>query len=433
MRGATLIFHGNRLKPYTIYLLLSGVTAFAQYTIFTINSVYLVEIVRLNPLQLVLVGTMLEGAAFICQVPTGVIADMFSRRLAVIIGTFLVGAGFLLEGTVPRFDTVLLAQVVWGIGATFTSGAEEAWIAHEIGEEHVGKAFMRSTQIGQLATLISVPVSVGLASLRINLPIIVGASVLLGLGLFLLLFMPEHNFHTKPREERYSWKAMGQLMIDGGKAVRQSPVLITILSITFFAGMASEGFDRLQTAHFINDFVFPSLGQLKPVVWFGIINIVGTLLVLATTEIVKRRVDINSHQAVVSTLFAFNALLMASIIVFGLAGNFALALVAFWSASVCRRADVPFYMTWLTRNTDARVRATIISMSGQVDAIGQIAGGPVIGLVGNIVSIRAAIAATGIILSPNLLLFARSMGQGKHAGVIVETEEESRPVATPLP
>ena len=151
------------------------------------------------------------------------------------------------------------------------------------------------------------------------------------------------------------------------------------------------------------------------------------------TEIVKRRVDINSHRAVVSMLFAFNVFLMVSVIVFGLAGNFALALVAFWSASVCRRADVPFYMTWLTRNTDARVRATIISMSGQVDAIGQIAGGPVIGLVGNIVSIRAAIAATGIILSPNLLPFARSMGQGKHTGVIVETEKESRPIATPHP
>ncbi len=428
-----MIFHGNRFKPYTIYLLLSGVIAFALSTIFTINGVYQVEVVKLNPLQLVLVGTMLESVAFVCQIPTGVIADVYSRRLAVIIGTFLIGAGFLLEGTVPRFDTVLLAQVLWGIGATFTDGAQEAWIADEIGEENVGKAFIRSTQIGQLATLISVPVSVGLASLRINLPIIVGASILLGLGLFLLLFMPEHNFHPKPREERYSWKAMGRLMIDGGRAVRQSPVLITILCITFFAGMASEGFDRLQTAHFIKDFVFPSLGQLNPVVWFGIINIVGTLLVLAATEIVKRRVDINNHQAIVRTLFAFNAFLMVSVIVFGLAGNFALALAAYWSASVCRKANVPLYMTWLTRNTDAKVRATVISMSGQVDAIGQIAGGPVIGLVGNIVSIRAAIAATGIILAPNLLLFARSMGQGKDTRVIVETEGESRPVATPLP
>jgi len=58
-------------------------------------------------------------------------------------------------------------------------------------------------------------------------------------------------------------------MIEGGRAVRQSPLLLTILCITLFAGMASEGFDRLQTAHFIKDFVFPGLGtaQAGSLVW----------------------------------------------------------------------------------------------------------------------------------------------------------------------
>jgi len=194
-----MFFKSTRLTAYTVYLLLSGISSFALYMIFTINMVYQVEIVKLNPLQLVLVGTMLEVVVFLCQIPTGVIADVYSRRLSVVIGTILMGVGFLLEGLVPRFDTILLAQVLWGVGVTFTDGAQQAWIADEVGEENAGKAFMRSAQVGQLASLLSVPVSISLAIIRLNVPIVAGGGVLLVLGLLLPFFMSERNFQPTPR------------------------------------------------------------------------------------------------------------------------------------------------------------------------------------------------------------------------------------------
>jgi len=46
-------------------------------------------------------------------------------------------------------------------------------------------------------------------------------------------------------------------------------------------------------------------------------------------------------------------------------------------------------------------------MSSQVDAIGQIAGGPAVGAIGNMFSIRAALLTSGLMLSPALWLFAR--------------------------
>ena len=39
----------------------------------TVFMVYQVEVVRLDPLQLVLVGTALEVSAFIFEIPTGII------------------------------------------------------------------------------------------------------------------------------------------------------------------------------------------------------------------------------------------------------------------------------------------------------------------------------------------------------------------------
>ena len=65
------------------------------------------RVVKLNPLQLVLVGTVLEFVAFVCQMPTGVLADIYSRRLAVTLGIFLFGMAFVIERSFPRFDVIL--------------------------------------------------------------------------------------------------------------------------------------------------------------------------------------------------------------------------------------------------------------------------------------------------------------------------------------
>jgi DHA3 family tetracycline resistance protein-like MFS transporter len=78
-----------------LYLLISGWGAFAGRTAFTLNLIYQATVVGLSPLRLVLVGTLMEAVCFVAQVPTGVIADLVSRRLSVIIGYLLMGAGLL--------------------------------------------------------------------------------------------------------------------------------------------------------------------------------------------------------------------------------------------------------------------------------------------------------------------------------------------------
>ena len=76
---------------------------------------------------------------------------------------------------------------------------------------------------------------------------------------------------------------------------------------------------------------------------------------------------------------------------------------------VLRSTINPIYATWLTQHSAAKVRATIISMSSQLDAIGQIAGGPIVGVIGTLASLRAALLAAGVLLSPVLLLFLRTL------------------------
>ena len=78
----------------------------------------------------------------------------------------------------------------------------------------------------------------------------------------------------------------------------------------------------------------------------------------------------------------------------------------------------------MAQNTDASARATVISMGGQVDALGQIVGGPPVGYIGSVFSLRAAMVAVSAILSPVLLLLAYAARKGKRKIVAVEVVED---------
>ena len=178
--------------------------------------------------------------------------------------------------------------------------------------------------------------------------------------------------------------------------------------------MSGEGFDRLWEAHFLKDLGLPALAGLDPVVWFGIIN-AGTLaLGYVAAEVLGRILDVSNVAVAACLLFVLNALTVAGVLIFALAGSFLIALGAFWFASLTRRLFYPLHMTWLNQGLDPGVRATVISMGSQANSLGELAGRPVVGAVGTFGGIRAALAVAGLILSPALLLYGRAI---RHGGV----------------
>jgi MFS transporter, DHA3 family, tetracycline resistance protein len=401
-----------RRNAYGVYLLLSGLSAVFLNLYGTVSAVYRVQTAGLDPLQLVLVGTALEAACFLVGVPTGLLADIFSRRLLVVIGFLLEGLGFALEGAVPRFEVILLAQVLWGSGAMCLDGAIEAWIAGEVGDARLSHVFIRATQVAQLCSIAGIVGAGLLASVSYHLPLLVAGVLMFALGIVAALLMPETAFHPLAHAgdlSRSTWQSVRETVGQSGRLVRRSPILLTLLGVAAFYGMSSEGFDRLWEAHLLLDIHLPPLGALNPVLWFSIILIVTQLLGIATTELARRRIDTESHVAVSRALFAINALLIAAVVVFGLAVSFPLAVAAYLLCDVLRTTRQPIYVAWMTQSIDARVRATVLSISSQLDALGQIAGGPVIGVVGRVRGISAALVATGVTLTPALLLFARAI------------------------
>lgn len=397
----------GRWQAGIIYLAITGFGGLFFSTAFTVAAVYRVRSAGLDPFQLVLLGTALEGAIFLCEIPTGVVADTISRRWSVITGYALIGSGLALEGAFASFLPILGAQAIWGLGYTFTSGAEAAWLADEVGEERAAGLYLRGAQFGQIGSFMGIGLAVALASVRLNLPLLAGGVGFVALAIVLIATMPETGFSPTPRGERTTWATLGGTLSEGVQTVRQRPGIGIIFIIAGIFGAASEALDRLWEVHLLQ-IGLPDAGALDPIVWFGLLESVALMLSIVAAEVVRRRAIAGDYRRTARALLVINTALLGTVVLFGLASDFAVAAGAYWGVVLLRRLNAPLSVAWLNQGLDPRSRATVLSMQSQSDAFGQVAGGPVLGAIASFTSIRLALVIAGLVLSPALWLYRRA-------------------------
>lgn len=407
----------KRLNSYDVFLFQEFTVSVLFAVNFTTSILYQVQTVGLNPLQLVLVGTVLELTAFLAEVPTGIIADVYSRRLSIIIGFVVVGIGFIVEGSIPQYWAVLFAQVIWGIGITFQSGAVEAWVADEVGEDNAGKTFLRGTQFSNAGALIGIGIGTWLGTIALNLPLVFSGIGVVLLAVVLAFLMPETGFHPTPRETRNTFQHMTFTFREGVSVVRSRRVLVMLVIAAAFFGAFTEGLDRLWTPRLL-EFQLP---YFEPVVWVGMIGAVSLVLGILATEFVNRRVNTNEQAAVARALQIIVGLLMMLMLVYGMAWNFGVALAAVLALRPIRALNYPLATAWMNQHVDSSVRATVFSIRNQADALGQMLGGPILGAIAAYFSLRAEMVVAALFLVPTLYLYSRQIKISETADVPIET------------
>jgi DHA3 family tetracycline resistance protein-like MFS transporter len=409
-------------QAYWVYLGTEAAGSFSFMMVLTAAGLFMIQVAHLDALQLVLVGTTLELSAFLFEVPTGVLADTVSRRLSVIVGTALIGLGLIVWGAWPLFGTILIGQVLWGIGSTFTSGATEAWISDETGNLETGRIYIRGAQLGWLAGALGIVGSVPLAAAwGLQAPILAGGFGYLLTALALVFVMPERRWSPVPRQGRSMVRSMGDTLRRAAATVRLVPALLTILAISFVAGAASEAFDRLRELHILSNFALPANPQLPVIAWFAIINLVSLVASIAAVEIARRRIDTETHLGAARTLLVLHVILIGMVVAFALAVSFEMAALSYLVTRIVRRVAMPIASAWINLGLSSDVRATVHSLNSQADALGQIAGGPLLGWLAVAAgSTRPAMLAVAVILAPSLYLYLRTIRLHGHDLVVDE-------------
>jgi DHA3 family tetracycline resistance protein-like MFS transporter len=390
----------------------------------TVYSLYLIRDVGLDPLQLVLMGTALEITYFVFEVPTGVVADVVSRKVSIVIGWAVSGAAMIVLGVVDSFAGALLSQVLWALGLTFISGADVAWITDEVGEDAARPLFLRGAQFENAGWLVGIGTGIGLATVALSIPVVVAGIGTCALAAVIAAIMSETGFVRPTREEGVRLRhSLGDTVTSSVRTVRAHPVMLLVLGVAALHGMSTEAFDRLADLRILQ-IGLPAFGGLDRILWFGVIEAVSLLLGIAATEFVRRKADLEHVNGAARVLIVIDVLLTVFVVAFGLSTGFALAVLTSWATTGLRVVRVAVFTGWLNRGLDPRTRATVNSIAEQADSIGQAVGGPIIGVIATVRSVAAAIVLAGLVRLPVLGLYARALRRGTEGALRPDEIEE---------
>jgi MFS transporter, DHA3 family, tetracycline resistance protein len=398
------------VSPYRLYLGLECGVSFLLGVSYATVTVYWVTAGRLNPLQLVLLGTALELSYFVCQLPTGVLADLVSRRLCVLAGLFIVGVAQVLESLSASFVSLVAGWALLGLGAALNNGAQDAWIADEleaeVGDDRMTGIYLRATQLGLIATVAGSLLSGVVALAGLAIPLRVGGSLICLLAVAAAFVMPERHFRRPARAAgvsnvlRQAGGALAAQTKATHRAVVAVPGLVLLFGMTFFVGMWSESFDRLWGAFLLRDIRFPAIEGLHPAMWFSLFACAAAVLGLGATELAKRRTQRLGPDSVVGALLVLTLAIAGAVVGLATAHAFVVVVVTYLVVSVLRPVLDPLLSGWMVGRIEPSVRATALSAREMFDSGGQFLGGPVVGAIGTFASLRIALLAGAAALGP---------------------------------
>ena len=383
----------TRRDPATIFVRGLGTAEGLEWGVWLALTVFWIVDLDLSPARLALLGVVLEASVLLSETPTGVVADVYSRRRSVIVAQFLMGVSFIWMFSTTNFWIVLPAQALLGFGWTFRSGSDTAWLTDEIrGDSGVDdndaleRLFLRKHRWGIALSLVVGPATIAIGwfqTVRI-VGIAIGVAYIVLAG-WLGLMMTENHF--VPARER--GKGMVQTFRDGISVVRSAPRLRVLVLVALLFSLGVDVFDRLGYVHFLDSAGLQDVNQSgESLLVLGVLFFVLALGGLVINRVAQGYLDSGKGVArlvaallVVAALGGFIAAATSIVVVIGL---------GFLLQDSVREALLPVVESWTNRDAPTEVRATVHSLVGQTHSVGQIGGAVVFGAVAEATSIPTA-------------------------------------------
>lgn len=386
-------------EPGRLYLLLAGADRFALAAFWLAATVRWTTELELTAFQLVLIGTLMEASVLVAEVPTGVIADVVSRKWSVVISQIGMGLALVVAGLGDTVGVLIASQIAWGVSWTFVSGADVAWLADELDDGgRVDRLILRAAGIRELGGIGGALAAIGVGSLvALDVVMVASGFLLVVIGLGLAVAMTERGFEptrSAPFRSFVATLRAGASLTAGSSMLR----MLVVASLT--VGLGSEVLDRLDVRR-MEDVGLPE--GVDPVVLVGTMGLVGAL----ASYLLLRWIESGAGSGSVDGWFPILATVAAgAIVVAAVVPVLVVVVVAFIVQRVCRRGLEPIETAWANRAAQSEVRATVLSFVGQATSLGEISGGVALGLLA-----EAAGLPSALLVSAALFLAAGVLGR----------------------
>lgn len=358
-----------------------------------------------SPLELVLLGTAKEVAVLTMEVPTGIVADLYSRKWSVVIAFAITGASVVGAGLLDSFGLLMATSALWGLGLTFRSGAEVAWLTGEVGTTmEAERIVLQRSSIEMIAVVGGVAVATALSVATSNgtALAVFGVGLLLS-GVALAGAMPERGFVPVSGSRR---AALATIFSDGVQAARRvSPLRILVIA-TVFAGFASEAVDRLYVRR-LDDIGLADWFDDEVVVVAVVVvsqSLVAWLALRAARRTISAR---RRHEVLAVVLAALLAATAVGVALLALVDVLVVAAAGLVLAGAMRAATEPVKAAWANEHAPPASRATVQSFVGQAHSLGEIVGGVTLGVVATLVGVPAALTISALTYLLSATVIAR--------------------------
>jgi len=384
-----------------LYLILRALSTFG---VSFISAVYVTFLITrgLDLFQVNLVNAVFFATMFLFEIPTGAIADVFGRKISFVLSNILFGLGMLLYAASTSFWGFAAAESLGAIGATFASGAFQAWMVDKLRHHgHTGtlsKVFAREQQVGSACAIIGGLMGAFLADRFLPLPWIIGGAVMLITALAAGIFMKEEYFVR----QKFSFPAGIASMkntvrtsIRYGMRHKTVRFILVIGTIQYLAVMAPNmQWQPLFLPHLTGK---TELGYLW--VAMALAMILGAQLAPWLL-----RKTISEKQALIVSQVVIGLGVLGAVA----ARSFGIALSSFLIHELARGAFRPLKDQYLHDNIPSKERATLVSFESISHHIGGLIGLVASGFIAESAGIPWAWTLSGLVLIAGTLLVAKN-------------------------
>ena len=411
-------------KIQRIYLTLTLGNTVAASFIWGINTLFLLD-AGLSNLEAFAANAFFTVGMVIFEVPTGVVADGWGRRVSFLLGTVTLAVStyfyYLLWQLSAPFWWWAVVSVLLGLGFTFFSGAVEAWLVDALRfegyEGGLEEVLGRGVMVSGVAMLVGSVAGGVIAQITdLGVPFLIRVGVLL--AMFVVAFRLMHDVGFTPERSAHPLRATrAVLRASTENGLKNPPVRYVMLAAPFSAGVGIYVFYALQP-YLLELFGDPraySVAGLAAAVVAGA-EVLGGWLAPRIRRLVRKRTTVLIISVGIAAMI---------LVVLGFTRVFWAALVLLTLWAVVDAASVPVRQAYLNDMIPSKQRATVLSFDSLIGSSGGVVVQPLLGRSADAYGYAASLAIGGVIqliAVPFLLASRRQAPPADLANAPVDTD-----------
>jgi len=331
----------------------------------------------LDLLQINLVLATYLITAFLFEMPTGAIADVFGRKFSFILSCLVRMCAFLLYSVSTEFEHFLVAEFVDAIGTTLATGALDAWAVD--GMRHEGKdgptdRFFAKAQLLARTLMIVVGIAAGyIAAFGLEIPWLIAAATFLTTAIVAALLMKDDRVRLAAESTASGRVRLGVIATvgEGWSEVQRHAAMRVLCLLT-----AATAFAMMPALHTWP----PRMQALHSEEGYWVMGWIWALLNLATvfaSVVVPRLLHLpRAYVIAAATLMRAVMLALAAV-----SPTLAPAIIGFLLFEFAAGLSEPLMLGWMNQFATPERRATVLSVRQMSFTFGGAVGLVVLGAV----------------------------------------------------